>query len=161
MKVKSESEVAQSCLTLGDPMDCSLPGSSAHGIFQARVLEWVAIAFSDSNALGTMFSELHEMVSVVPSADKKITFLYLSLYMNYYVLSIYHIKLELTPFAQKETVPLSLRLIISFLRYPSYRNWSLAGFVSKTLGNYPIRLSLTNVKNYEGGGRGEQKNLLD
>ena len=108
-----------------------------------------------------MFSELHEMVSVVPSADKKITFLYLSLYMNYYVLSIYHIKLELTPFAQKETVPLSLRLIISFLRYPSYRNWSLAGFVSKTLGNYPIRLSLTNVKNYEGGGRGEQKNLLD
>ena len=45
-KVKSESEVAQSCLTLCDPMDCSLPGSSVHGIFQARVLEWVAIAFS-------------------------------------------------------------------------------------------------------------------
>ena len=46
MKVKSESEVAQSCPTLGDPMDCSLPGSSVHGICQARVLEWVAIAFS-------------------------------------------------------------------------------------------------------------------
>ena len=46
MKVKSESEVAQSCLTLHKPMDCSLPGSSTHGIFQARVLEWVAIAFS-------------------------------------------------------------------------------------------------------------------
>ena len=46
MKVKSESEVAQLCLTLSDPMDCSLPGSSVHGIFQARVLEWVAIAFS-------------------------------------------------------------------------------------------------------------------
>ena len=44
MKVKSESEVAQSCLTLRDPMDCSLPGSSIHGIFQARVLEWGAIA---------------------------------------------------------------------------------------------------------------------
>ena len=42
MIVKSESEVAQSCLTLNDPMDCSLPGSSIHGIFQARVLEWVA-----------------------------------------------------------------------------------------------------------------------
>ena len=42
MKMKSESEVAQSCLTLGDPMDCSLPGSSIHGIFQARVLEWGA-----------------------------------------------------------------------------------------------------------------------
>ena len=47
MKVKSESEVAQSRPTLSDPMDCSLPGSYVHGIFQARVLEWVAIAFSE------------------------------------------------------------------------------------------------------------------
>ena len=47
MKVKSESEVAQTCPTLSDLMDCSLPGSSVHGIFQARVLEWGAIAFSD------------------------------------------------------------------------------------------------------------------
>ena len=46
MKVKSESEVAQSCPTLSDPIDCSLPGSSAHGIFHVRVLEWGAIAFS-------------------------------------------------------------------------------------------------------------------
>ena len=45
MKVKSEREVAQSCPTLSDPMDCSLPGSSVHGILQARVLEWDAIAF--------------------------------------------------------------------------------------------------------------------
>ena len=50
MKVKSESEVAQSFLTLSNPMDCSLPGSSIHGIFQARVLEWSAIAFSVANA---------------------------------------------------------------------------------------------------------------
>ena len=47
MKVKSESEVAQSCPNLGDPMDSSLPGSSVHVIFQARVLEWGAIAFSE------------------------------------------------------------------------------------------------------------------
>ena len=47
MKVKSESEVAQSCPTLSDPMDYSPPGSSIHGIFQARVLEWGAIAFSN------------------------------------------------------------------------------------------------------------------
>ena len=47
MKVKSEREVAQSCLTLSDPMDYSFPGSSIHGIFQARVLEWGAIAFSN------------------------------------------------------------------------------------------------------------------
>ena len=46
MKVKTESEVAQSCPTLSDPMDCSLQGSSMHGIFQARVLEWGAITFS-------------------------------------------------------------------------------------------------------------------
>ena len=46
VKVKSESEVAQLCLTLRDPMDCGPPGSSIHGIFQARVLEWGAIAFS-------------------------------------------------------------------------------------------------------------------
>ena len=50
LKVKSESEVAQSCLTLHNPMDCSLPGSSIHGIFQARVLEWGAIAFSSTHS---------------------------------------------------------------------------------------------------------------
>ena len=49
MKVKSQSEVAQSCPTLSDLMDCSLPGSSVHGIFQARVLEWGAIAFQFSS----------------------------------------------------------------------------------------------------------------
>ena len=51
MKVKSESEVTQSCPTLSDPMDCSLPGSSVHGIFQARVLEWVGIAFSEKTLM--------------------------------------------------------------------------------------------------------------
>ena len=51
MKVKSESEVAQSCLTLSDPMDYSLPGSSVHGIFQARVLEWVAMDWGGLNLI--------------------------------------------------------------------------------------------------------------
>ena len=55
MQVKSESEVAQSCPTLSDPMDCSSPGSSIRGIFQARVLEWGAIAFSESGVGGTLF----------------------------------------------------------------------------------------------------------
>ena len=50
MKVKSESKVAQSCLTLSHPMDCSPPGSSIHGIFQARVLEWGAIALPNYNS---------------------------------------------------------------------------------------------------------------
>ena len=53
MKVESESEVAQSCPTLSDPMDCSLPGSSVHGIFQARVLEWGATAFSIAESAAT------------------------------------------------------------------------------------------------------------
>ena len=55
MKVKSESEVTQSCPTLRDPMDCRLPGSSIHGIFQARVLEWGATAFSASSTYCTSF----------------------------------------------------------------------------------------------------------
>ena len=59
MKVKSESEVAQSCPTLLNPMDCSLPGASVHGIFQARVLEWGAIAFSESR---TSNSEIQKKI---------------------------------------------------------------------------------------------------
>ena len=57
MKVKSESEVAQSCLTLSDLMDCSLPGSSVHGIFQARVLEWGAIASSVEHPIGSQLGK--------------------------------------------------------------------------------------------------------
>ena len=67
MEVKSESEVAQSCLTLSDPMDCSLPGSSIHGIFQARVLEWGAIAFSDHE---------HYLLVKLPSYDSTISYNY-------------------------------------------------------------------------------------
>ena len=62
--MKSESEVTQSCLTLSDPMGCSLPGSSVHGIFQARVLQWGAIAFSDVNiqfSAGTVDFKVLEM----------------------------------------------------------------------------------------------------
>ena len=57
MKVKSESEVAQSCPTLSNPMDYSLPGSSIHGFFQVRVLEWGAIAFSPALAGGFFTTE--------------------------------------------------------------------------------------------------------
>ena len=57
MEVKSESEVVQSCPTLSDPTDCSLPGSSIHGIFQARVLEWAAIAFRSYELENSLFRE--------------------------------------------------------------------------------------------------------
>ena len=59
MEMKSESEVTQSCLTPSDPMDGSLPGSSIHGIFQAKVLEWGAIAFS---AMDMSLGKLWELV---------------------------------------------------------------------------------------------------
>ena len=59
MKVKSESEVAQLYLTVSDPMDYSLPGSSVHGIFQARVLEWGAIAFSEGSGEDIIFNVKH------------------------------------------------------------------------------------------------------
>ena len=62
MKVKSESEVAQSCPTLSDPMDCSLPGSSAHGILQARVLEWVPLP-----------SLKDDTISILKMAEQRLT----------------------------------------------------------------------------------------
>ena len=61
MKVKSKSEVAQSCPTLHDPMHCSLPGSSVHGIFQARILEWVAIAFSMINLDSVLLIKIRDV----------------------------------------------------------------------------------------------------
>ena len=80
MKVKSESEVSQSCPTLSDPMDCSPPGSSVHGIFQARVLEWGAIAFYvlvllqiPANVLWNPFSSLAHSPLSVPSATSQLS----------------------------------------------------------------------------------------
>ena len=69
MKVKSESEVAQSCLTLRDPMDCSLPGSSIHRIFQARVLEWGAIVFSDYSSYCSLFYLCTYMSNLTPRLE--------------------------------------------------------------------------------------------
>ena len=68
MKVKSESEVAQSCPTPSNLVDCCLPGSSVHGIFQARVLEWGAIAFSDT-ALTYSFSYLEPVCCSMSSSN--------------------------------------------------------------------------------------------
>ena len=69
MEVESESEVAQSCPTLSDPMDCSLPGSFVHGIFQARVLEWIAIAFSIyCTYFLIMYTEFSYLVCVLSAA---------------------------------------------------------------------------------------------
>ena len=69
MKVKSESEVAQSCLTLHDPMDGSPPGSSVRGIFQARVLEWGAIAFSAKGLTGSKYFLLLPLTTALPTSS--------------------------------------------------------------------------------------------
>ena len=77
MKVKSESEVAQLCLILSDPIDCSLPGSSVHGIFQARVLEWVAVASPMANLDSilksrdiTLLTKVHLVKAMVFSSSR-------------------------------------------------------------------------------------------
>ena len=109
MKVKSESEVTQSCPTLSHPMDWSLPGSSIHGIFQARVLEWVAIAFSDLEVLSWYKSNRHFSLLnfstwywntflgkcgyVVHHFDMHFS-LYVSLLMIYYLLLILYFTLD-------------------------------------------------------------------
>ena len=83
MKVKSESEVPQSCLTLSDPMDCSLPGSSVHGIFQARVLEWGAIAFSAITACPCPILPPHCNRSAPPSLTQQLLIAVQGAYLGY------------------------------------------------------------------------------
>ena len=80
MKVKGESEVAQSCPTLSDPMDCSLPGSSIHGIFQARVLEWGAIAFSGAYTHARIYSSPKETMM---AQEEKIHYQYVIVFQKY------------------------------------------------------------------------------
>ena len=75
MKVKSESEVAQSCLTLCDPMDCSPPGSSVHKIFQARGLEWGAIAFSKLKVTGMFLDDTEKLKKQISERAGTRTFL--------------------------------------------------------------------------------------
>ena len=97
MKVKSESEVAQSCLTLSDPMDYSLPGSSVHGIFQARVLEWGATAFSGAKSLQSINSNTWE---------SHILYIYMLLLL---LLSRFsRVRLCVTPYTAAHQAPLSM-----------------------------------------------------
>ena len=83
MKVKSKSEVAQLCLTLCDPMDSSPPGSSVHGIFQARVLEWGAIAFSAWTSYDTLLLKFILMINIVKQDYKKL-YRCISLFKSYF-----------------------------------------------------------------------------
>ena len=85
MKAKSESEVAQSCPTPSDPMDCSLPGSSVHGIFQARVLEWSAIAFSTSITISYLFRPVYTLLMLKRLQRFLYFFMQYSSHISYYI----------------------------------------------------------------------------
>ena len=113
MKVKSESEVARSCLTLSDPMDCSPPGSSIHGTFQARVLEWGAIVFSVSYSSSYLFTriwyaeyalllETQSTISVTPSSPGSLTLMTIvsvSLLLCFSCLSEWWFPLAICPYS--------------------------------------------------------------
>ena len=80
MKSESESEVAQLRLTLCDPMDCSLPGSSVHGIFQARALEWGAIAFFITIGKIRVINVLIWLTSLLNLSSLRVSFIFLSVW---------------------------------------------------------------------------------
>ena len=83
MKVKSESEVSQSCPTLSDPMDRSLPGSSVHGIFQARVLEWGAIAFSEKAGYKIVYDFIGIKILDIKSQKKNLELIMTTIYFTF------------------------------------------------------------------------------
>ena len=97
MKVRRESEVAQSCPTLSNPMDCSLPGSSVHGIFQARVPEWGATAFSTITSLGltyfitgslclfTPFTYFAYLSPPAPGSDQSVLCFYYFVFLRFHI----------------------------------------------------------------------------
>ena len=107
MKVKSEGEVHQSCRTLSDPMDCSPPGSSVHGIFQARVLEWGAIAFSK------MFTMCQ---TLLPGTLQKISHLIFLTYFIFY--TVLKVTLHLWLLQNIGYIPCVLQYILKSILYP-------------------------------------------
>ena len=107
MKVKSESEVTQSCPTLRDPMDCSLPGSSVHGIFQARVLEWGATAFSGTCLMEALLVSKFTFLNVYL---KNCNFLYLLLHDIYIGISCQCVLKKLA-FCKKQCIQMSEEIL--------------------------------------------------
>ena len=129
MKVKSQSEVTQSCPTLSDPMDCSLPGSSVHRIFQARVLEWGAIAFSDGSRVGDKYwlkqgsptSRLQTSTSCLISSSIR-----LEIRCTVNVLSLNHPEIfPLTPNLWKNCFPWNPSLVPERLGTAGLKHWYL------------------------------------
>ena len=118
MKVKSESEVTQSCLTPSDPMDWSLPGSFIHGIFQARVLEWGAIAFSE-NIIYWPIKAVNE--------DFR-SFTHISIHTAV-VQSLSHVQLFLTPWIIAYQAPLSFTISWGLLNFMSIKSVMISNYL--------------------------------
>ena len=93
VKVKSESEVAQSCPTLSNPTDCSLPGFSIHGIFQARVLEWGAIAFP--HATSSHMYTAHSSIKILHQTGTLVTIDKLTLTHHYHLESLIYVRVSI------------------------------------------------------------------
>ena len=126
MKVKSESEVAQLCPTLSDPMDCSTPGSSIHGMFQARVLEWVTSAFSNTT-LGYHYFEFYLYRLVLPVSELHINKLIQQGLANYSSWA----KPTLTPSFESKVLehsPIFILFITDFML-----SWHSRGVVTETI----------------------------
>ena len=105
MKVKRESEVAQSCPTLSDPMDCSLPGSSIHGIFQARVLEWGPIGEAKNTKWAKKNESEAKSVVTLEKTEKRIELVYL---VKVKVKSLSRVRLLVTPWTAAYQAPPSM-----------------------------------------------------
>ena len=144
MKVKSESEVAQSCLTLRDPRDCSLPGSSVHGLFQARVLEWGAIAFSHLVFSCAQLSQLFQFSLYIPYRNPKVLFLFYFPY-KWFVEEICQLSFN-TFLCPQIAYELRGRSVVSFYStviirvLPNFKIWSLNCWFSALHGFIPFML---------------------
>ena len=154
MKVKSESEVGQSCPTLSDPMDCSLPGSSIHGIFQARVLEWGAIAFSVEIIKEMQMK--HQWSTFVPSLVNSLVKLLINTLTNLWwdgtrghCLGLYKLS---SSFAHSETVLRTITMYVIFDPIVTYlgiyhkkiieNNWKIIKFLKLFIAEMAVIVML-------------------
>ena len=150
MKVKSESEVGQSCPTLSDPMDCSLPGSSIHGIFQARVLEWGAIAFSVEIIKEMQMK--HQWSTFVPSLVKLLINTLTNLWWDGtrgHCLGLYKLS---SSFAHSETVLRTITMYVIFDPIVTYlgiyhkkiieNNWKIIKFLKLFIAEMAVIVML-------------------
>ena len=147
MKVKSKCEVAQSCPTLHDPMDCSLPGSSVHGIFQARVLEWVAIAFSRSLIWDLFYFFCIDLMQILP-VDRWVYCMFLLGFSHphLFLQPQPHLFLRPQPLAQWNSACSYLHLTLSSASISASLRWKKAKLLSHSYKNVTKENRVPSIK---------------